>query len=188
MMTHKFSKRASFWLVAAIIVLIGIIYYMVVYMPTARTIADAQSQLESMKIQITAQQQISADIARMKSELGDVDSQGGSPVLTPEYDNANNVMTELNSALANSINHKLTFGQVKFEDGFALRPITVSFEAESYADARQIILSLYEGAYQCSISTLSISSHDLTRSNPAEPDYKNVSVSLVITYYELVTD
>ena len=132
---------------------------------------------------------------QMETELEELFT-SGDPTPIPVYDNSGNLLVELHRILDKTLDYSLNFSCTSPMDVEYLvrRPVSLTFQAPTYAQARAIINELHDSDNVNCISDLSM------QINNGNLDYTNeiirwdlddnsdhyVTVSLVITYYERV--
>ena len=97
----------------------------------------------------------------------------------PRYDNSGALLRELNRVLASSSDSSLDFSTGTTQEGYIImRPLTLSFQTNTYAQAREIIDQLCASDNLNQISDLNI------RTGQGK-DKNKVATELVITYFEV---
>lgn len=90
-------------------------------------------------------------------------------------------MLDLHRILDSAVDYSLDFSQSTTQDSYiVLRPVTMSFQTHTYAQARAIVDALSESENMNQISDLSI------RTNQGQ-DRDLVQTDLVITYFEVAS-
>ncbi len=159
----------------ALAALLGL-YLVVLRRPVRGTLEGIRQETAAVEGEIE-----SALAARERYELmgrelrGLSGTEGGGPM--PEYDNLPALVAALGEALEGT-GPRLTFDDVIFRDGAAVRRIRFSFSAASFSEAREVLARLTGTGFRSLLEGLSII--------PEEGDIESgeVRVSGTITFYE----
>lgn len=165
-------------------ILIGLFYYQFVYkgLQNARVQYDTsvlETQLQALQVKKATMQQMEQAIETGKEGSGEVAT----------YNNQKNELNALNTIFADAVRESLS---VSFSEPTATsgdttvrRDVSISFQASSYAKAREMINALYHCEYRCLIRDVNLSpvsgsgsSTDATLSN------SSVKADLTVTFYE----
>lgn len=183
MMTRKLTLREKILFLILAVLLLSYGYYLLVHQPVSAAIAGAQVRQADAETQIMVEQIKAQRLREMKDALAQLalEPQGTvSEIAT--YDNVQNVVRTLNSALSPADSYNLVFSPVTFEGHIASRTIDMLFSCGSYTDARGIISRLYASPYRCAISALSLTAQNTDGAPRLDRD--GVSVKLTITFFE----
>ena len=183
-MNRKFTPRETLLLVVLAVMLVCVCYSRLVWLPTAEAITEAESQASAAQTDLDAQTIVAQRMREMEEALNEVRGEETGPVVIyPPYNNLQNVMLLLNEILASTTDYDLDFAPVSFEEGMALRVVTMRFTCNGYDQAKAIVSQLYGGPYRCEIGDFSMRA---TSSGEAQADLVTspVAVSLSITFYE----
>ena len=175
--------------------IIGIGYFKLLLEPINTSIENYQNMTASEQDEILVNTALLQKKKQMETELEELFA-SGDPTPIPVYDNSGNLLVELHRILDKSLDYSLNFSGVSTMDVEYLvrRPVSLTFQAPTYAQARAIINELHDSDNVNCISDLSM------QINNGNLDYTNeiirwdlddnsdhyVTVSLVITYYERV--
>ena len=176
-MKHVFTTREKVLLVILAVLLIAVGYWKLILTPINDSIAQLQSQTNSEQdamLQSTAQL---ARLQQMKRELEELLADPNAKPL-PAYDNAEQLLVELNTILSGAVEYTLNFGSTyPLEEGSSIvcRPISLVFTASTYDGARAVLDALHGSDYINQIS-------DLTMDLDAR---SGIQTTLTITYFEL---
>lgn len=182
MLSRSFSQREKVLLAILVVVILFACYYFAVYEPASTKIAEAEHKVAQLRSDITIEEARASSIQKMKDALESIGYGETAISETPYYDNAQNVVKELNEILADSIDYNLSFKPILFQNELAIREIQMVFNCENYTIARGIIRDLSTGPYRCDIGTLKI---DTASSDSSDITKGMVVVTLSITYYEI---
>ena len=117
---------------------------------------------------------------KMQRKIDEVRASGEERTI-PEFDNSGKLMLDLHRILDTAMDYSLDFSQSTTQDSYiVLRPVTMSFQTHTYAQARAIVDALSESENMNQISDLSI------RTNQGQ-DRDLVQTDLVITYFEVAS-
>ena len=175
-MKHVFTAREKVLLVILAVLLIAVGYWKLILTPND-SIAQLQSQTSSEQdamLQSTAQL---ARLQQMKRELETLLADPDAKPL-PAYDNAEQLLVELNTILSGAVEYTLNFASTyPLEEGSSIvcRPIALVFTASTYEGARAVLDALHGSDYVNQIS-------DLTMDLDAR---SGIQTTLTITYFEL---
>ena len=180
-MNRAFTTREKVMMVILALLMIGIGYYKLILEPINLGVEDYNTRAAEEQDIITTNMLLVQKKKMMEAELTELFAQGD-PTPIPSYDNVGPLIVELHSILDGTVDYTLTFSDTSYLSGGYLvrRPIRLDFTAGSYSQARSIINRLHDSVNINQISDLSIS---LVKNNDQEES--GVSVSMVITYFEL---
>lgn len=194
-MNRAFTTREKVLLVILAVLIIGIGYFKLLLEPINTSIENYQNMTASEQDEILVNTALLQKKKQMETELEELFA-NGDPTPIPVYDNSGNLLVELHRILDKSLDYSLNFSGTSPMDVEYLvrRPVSLTFQAPTYAQARAIIDELHDSDNVNCISDLSI------QINNGNLDYTNeiirwdldddsdyyVTVSLVITYYERV--
>ncbi len=142
------------------ILIILVAYYFVFHGP----IKEQTEEYESMLIKINSELQISQQKAVQKIKMQkSIDAlfvkYDGNPPITPEYNNLNYIIGELNGILGNTSDYRLSFGAEAVDENninIIRRPIAISFSTQEYDDAVSKIKTINESKNKYLIQNVSI--------------------------------
>lgn len=180
-MSRAFTTREKVLIFLLAAIFLAITYYFAIWKPTSESIEEAKQQKDELTLLLDIEQMKALKMAEMKKDLEEAERDAESGIITPEYDNIQNVLTELNTALSNITDYKISPRPLKLSNNLAIREIQLSFTCPSYKVASRIINNLNNGQYNCSISELKVSAAD---SKSESISNSSVSVSLTMLYYE----
>lgn len=175
MMKREFTTREKVMLVVLAVLLLVVGYAKLILEPINQQIETYQAETQNYQMLITAEASKAAQLSQLQQKV-DALRESGQTRQIPEYDNLQKVMTQLNGVLGAASEYALSFGATSSIDYVFVRPMSITFTANSYADARAIIQQLNDG-YMNQISSMTCA---FTRQDSATV----MQVSLEITYYE----
>lgn len=179
-MNRAFTTRENVLLVILAVLLIAIGYWKFVLEPINESIAVYQTNMATEQDEIIIDSVTLTKMQEMQRELEEIYASGEAKPL-PLYDNSDALLVELNRIMSKSNSYSLHFNETAVLDGgyIVRRPLSVTFTAGSYEQARSILTELHDSDDINQISDLSIQFSD--RAGRA------LDVSLSIAYYELQT-
>lgn len=193
-MTKNLSAREKYILLLLAAVLVAALYYWTVWQPTAETIQTAEDTMTRIESDLITEEETAERIALMQAALTEVGEAAEPATITPMYDNANNLLSALNPALADTANLKMSFGDPAFENDIATRSLQISFDIGNYEQAKAVIDKISGGPYRNDVVSLKVvpsyeyddSLHWYDERESADDDVNSyVSVSLTVHYYEI---
>ena len=184
MLSYTFTRREKTLILVLALILVAIAWFLLVYQRTTNEITRIDGEISTVQSELTVATAKVAEKNRMQKAIDNYKAQGAAATPIPYYDNVTAVMTELNSVLASSDTYSLAFDEIKKNDssGFILRGVRANYSCGSREAAEDIISSLANGPYPCSIDTVSISDSSVgaTRTTGSSP----VSATVHLTYFE----
>ena len=194
-MNRAFTTREKVLLVILAVLIIGIGYFKLLLEPINTSIENYQNLTASEQDEILVNTALLQKKKQMETELEELFA-SGDPTPIPVYDNSGNLLVELHRILDKSLDYSLNFSGVSTMDVEYLvrRPVSLTFQTPTYAQARAIIDELHDSDNVNCISDLSmqINNGNLDYTNEIihwdednDSDYY-ITVSLVITYYERI--
>ncbi len=192
MLTYTLSRREKALLLVFAVFLLAIIWYHFVFVASTNQKTELDSQIATVQ---TQQQIARKKIANMKSMQKTIDqckAEGVKPKIIPEYDNIRLLTAELNSVLAATESYTISFPELNKGESYLERSVDIVYGCSSYEAAEEIVNTLANGSYPCSIGAVSIvdtsARTDGSSSTRGLVAGSNVSVSLSVTYYEKLAD
>ncbi len=176
-MRRKLTAREGMLLVLLAVMVVVSGYVMLFYMPMTSKRDRCLSEEESCRVEIEALQVRLEEKRRMERELEELFSGEVPPLSIADYDNLKPIMFELNTILAATRDYTLSFSTVDASQTIVRRSIALTFSADSYADARNVLQQLHDSAFRCMLDSLSL---DLVY----EWEDGEVSVDATIVYFE----
>ncbi len=179
-MKRELSTREKTLLLILAVIVIALGYFKLIYEPVQEQIASYESMTQTEQTEIAALAARVGQMRRMEKAVEEIRASGTERAI-PQYDNSGRLMRELYRVLAEASEYSLDFsGDTSREGYIVLRPVTLSFQTETYAQARAIIDALSGSENLNQISDLSIR-RDQGKERSA------VQTDLVITYFEVAS-
>lgn len=175
-MNRNLTKREMGMLLFLVILVIALGYIKLIFEPLQAQTAQyrsntlqEQSELELELVRLNQMQEMQRKIDEVRAS--------GEERTIPEYDNSGRLMLDLHRILGTAMDYSLDFSQSTTQDNYiVLRPVTMSFQTRTYAQARAIVDALSESENMNQISDLSI----------RMDEGASVQTELVITYFEVI--
>lgn len=178
-MNRELTTREKFLLLVLAIMLLVSLYYLLVYQPVEEQLADLALLEAETEDAILMETVRLAQLNKMEEELEQIFAAAdGNPTEIAAYDNAKQVMNELNAILTPADNYSLNFTVVApEEDNIVRRQAALSFTCSGYQQARDMLTALHDSPYRSLIS-------DLNLQLSYEEEGVGVSGSAQIVYFE----
>ena len=142
------------------VLIIIVAYCFVVQGPIQKQTTEYETRLVKINSELQAVQQKAADKNRMKKSIDAIFAKyDGNPPMTPEYNNINYIIGELNGILGNTYNYHLSFGAEVVDENYKniiRRPIVISFSTQKYEDAVAKIKTINESNNKYLIQNVSV--------------------------------
>ena len=178
-MRRELSTREKAMLLVLAVLVIALGYFKLIYEPVNGQIAQYQSQTEQEQTENAALAGRLAQMRKMERAVEELKAADGGKAI-PRYDNSGKLLRELYRILADTNEYSLDFSVRTTVDGYiVLRPVNLSFQTDTYAQARAIIDALSGSENLNQISDLNI------RYGSGQSSEKVVT-DLVITYFEVM--
>lgn len=179
-LNRVFTTREKVLLLALSIIILGAIYYLSIYQPTNDKVKIWKREKESLEEQLVIADKRASQIANMKSEMEGLESRGLTPSFMPSYNAERQELEFLHDILStNSTEYQANFSTVTRDGNQIRRNFSLSFAANNYSQALNVISSLENSSIRCLIGDMSISSQSGSGllNGP-------VNVNCVATFYE----
>jgi hypothetical protein len=170
-------------IVFLLVLAIGAAWYLFFFKPVQADIASLKNQAGDMQAAVEVEAAKLAKMDARKAELDAIFAENPNPSEIAPYDNVQNVMNQLNDILAKAKQYNLSFSNPTTDkSGIVRRTVTMSLTANSYEDAKAIMLACEQNHWRCIIKTMSMTGSN-TSSSLVSGD---VSLSAVIVFFESV--
>ena len=172
-MSRNFSTKEKALLVILAFVLVGLVYYKMIYANIHNAVVSAQAEVVSLQTELeTAQAQV-ATIERMKSEMDAINS-SGAVARMGSYNNSKPETAFLHTVLSGVADYSIKFDDVTRDGDQIRRNFNLQYKTNSYKEAEAIMKELTSGEYRCLISDV----------NCNVDNNNTVTISLIGTFYE----
>lgn len=163
MLTYTFSRREKALLVVLAAFLLFILWYQLVFVQVNDQIDALNGQIGSTQDQIVVAQAKTAELATMRKTIDGYQAEGRTKTTIPAYDNTTPLMQALYATLGRATNFSLEADDLDGStEGMVKRGFTLTFTCDSYQTARGILNELSQGAYPCSVESVSITDNAAT--------------------------
>lgn len=193
MLMRNFTRREKVLLVILGLVLLVGLYFLCVQRPVEDRLAALELEKEDLELDTTVATTMLAQRNEMRAELDEIFAMPKDQItVMPAYDNLETLMVQFDSIFM-GLEPKLSFPEVRFEEGVATRPIEFEFDAPSYDQARAILTRLTRTGQRSLLDGLSIQPMEREnsgRGQTANGDIKTSAVSVrgTIYFYELAPE
>lgn len=176
-MRREFTAREKLLLVILALLVIAIGYFKLILEPINNSITEYTAKASAEQDEMIQNTAILTRMNAMRAELDEIYASDDARPL-PSFSNSDRLLVDLNVILLPCTDYTLNFGSTSVLDGNYIlrRPLTLTFTAESYPLARQILNDLHDSDDINQISDVSI--------RFLEEDA--VEVTLLISYFELI--
>lgn len=176
-MSRDFSFKEKILLLILALILLGAGYYLAVDQPVRNALNEAMAQQDSLNTELAILQQKAQMLSRMKSELEMLqkDSLHGR---MGSYNNSKAELDELNQVLQEANTYNISFSNVSKDGDLIRRTFSLSFQADDYEKAEDLIIRLCKGEWRCLIGDIRFAT---SVQNLKE---EGASVGLSATFYE----
>jgi len=180
MMQREFSKREKILLLILVVLILSLLYYILVYKTIAENISAVKLETQDIQSELAIENARLSNMSSMQAELDSFLS-GGELIVAeiPDYDNIQLLMKEFNQILSQAISYNLTLSNIDFTQGIARRPVNMTFSANSYIMAKEILANLVNCKYRNLLGALNISAPSGNLGQGV------ITVKLDITFYEM---
>ena len=173
LMSRNFSTKEKVLLILLAVMLLGLIYYKLVYSRLHTAVVNAQSEASSVQSELEVAQMRLARIKKMEREMDGYKSTGMIAKMG-SYNNSKPETAFLNTVLSGVNDYSISFEEVTRDGDQIRRNFTLQYKTSSYAEAEKIMKDLTSGEYRCLISDV----------NCSVDSGGVVTVSLIGTFYE----
>ncbi len=175
-MKHQLTKTHIIGLIFLVVILLGLFYYRLVYIPIQERIAALNT--DDIQAEIDIESARALQIRRMREEIEQNKSENSGEIAV--YDNQTNAMIELDTILSGVENYQLAFQTPVAAEDAVRRNVNITFTAPSYARAAKVIEQIYDCKYRCLITGVNLSPED----DKETLQDGSVECSLTVTFYE----
>ena len=189
MLTYTFSRREKTLILVLAIFVVAIAWYMLVFTSTTEQIEKLQSETAMVDDETAIASAKVTQMAYMKNIIEKRKAEGVTPRPIPYYDNMTRLMARLDAVMSVTDSYQLSFGEVDSgSSSYILRPVSISFNCNSYATAEAVVEALATGPYPCVVDSVSIvdNTYRYTSSGLLSRTATNVNCSgtVHVTFFE----
>lgn len=179
LMTRKLSTREKLLLLALVLILLAGLYFYAVHYPVTDRLDEIELEWEDLLVAQAAADTRLQTYNDMKAELEEILAVPEDKItVMPAYSNRETLLLYFDKIFAGT-GQILYFDDERVNNGIVERTVRFSFNADSYAKARQVLTDLTVGSgFRCLLDSLAVS--------PAEGDVQTgaLRVSGSVTFYE----
>ncbi|MBE5841652.1 MAG: type II secretion system protein M [Butyrivibrio sp.] len=180
---REFTVREKVLLLVMVIIMLGALYYLMVFEPVTSEIHQAELAKQSLQDELLIAESRAAQIVNMRNEMEASEQAGRSFTYMPSYNASNIEIDYLHDVLeTNADDYLINFNQITRSGNQIRRHFSLSFTARSYEVAKKIISELEASEIRCLIGDISVSSSE---ESVIDGD---VGISCVATFYETMYD
>ena len=170
LLSRNFSTKEKLLIALLAIILIGLVYYKLVYKNIQTALANANAEASTLQSELEMAQIKEAQINQMKNDMTTLSK---SPKMG-SYNNSKLETAFLHTVLSGISDYSISFSDVTRNGNQIRRNFTLQYRVPDYDTACDIMKQLTHGEYRCLINDVSCSVGD----NGA------TSISLSGTFYE----
>ena len=183
LMSRNFSTKEKILIGVLAVMLLGLLYYRLVYANVSAAISSANSEAAELQSELDIAQLKVAKINKMESDMDElrVGAKMGS------YNNSKPETIFLHNVLSGTPDYSVSFDEITRDGDQIRRNFTLQYKAASYTDAQNIMKKLTSGEYRCLIGDVQCSQGVRSsmfdyRNNYYYADY--MTVSATATFFE----
>ena len=158
-MSRNFKTSEKILLAILGIILVGLLYYRLVYVNIEETIATANTEAEALQSELDIAQAQLAGMQKMQNELDEIEANPNVSRIE-SYNNSAAEIAFLNDILENTIQYNIAFADVTRNGDTIRRNFTLQYQTNNYAEAQDISKALIEGDMRCLIGDVNCSISD----------------------------
>ena len=153
-LNHEFSLKEKILFLILVLLLLVFGYYYFVDQPVRTAIQTANDDSELLELEISAAQTKLMKLQKMQKELDTMDL---SVDYMPSYNGIKGEMSMLNDVMTSAIDYTITFSNVTRDGNQIRRNYTLQFTSDSYDSAVNMLNSIANSKYRCTLSYVSFS-------------------------------
>ena len=178
--SREFSTREKVLLLLLALIIVGSVYYLLVFQPVSDGLKSAKAEKQSIEELLILADAQAAQIGNMQQEMESIKSQGLAASFMPSYNAERKELEFLHEVLsADTQEYMINFSRVEREGNQIRRNFNLSFTVANYKVAKDIISKLEDGAVRCLIGDMTVGSE--TEGSILEGE---VQIDCVATFYE----
>lgn len=158
MFTYTFSRREKILLGALGVAAVLIAWYFLVFQHATGEINSLNNEISTLQTQQATDTAMVAKKKQMQKAIEEYKQQGVVPREIPAYDNAPELMAELNNIMGKTRNYTIKFGDPDLlsDPDYVTREVKISYGTDTFEQAEAVIFELGHGRYPCRIDEISI--------------------------------
>jgi hypothetical protein len=177
---REFTNREKVLLLIMTAVILGSIYYLLIFQPVAEGIKSAKQEITSIEDQLMVADAKARQIINMRAEMDNLEKEGLNPSFMPSYNAGKQELDFLHEILSSNTSlYQVNFTQITRDGNQIRRNFNLSFTAPSYNVAKDIITKLENSDIRCLIGDMTVGAVDKNSIDDGE-----INVNCVATFYE----
>ena len=176
-LSRDFTLKEKILLLILSLALIGLAYYQFIDQSVRSELAIAQSEKESLQVELDAVQMRLAQLKKMEQEMADLSGDTSLGIMG-SYNNSKAEIALLNDILGDTQQYSISFSDVTRNGDLIRRNFSLQFTASDYEEAMQMLTRLSRSECRCRLGNIYCESED---GNVLKGP---VSVSATATFYE----
>ena len=149
-LSRDFTRREKILLLILALVLVGLVYYRVVYVNVEKRIASANAAAESLQLELNEAEKTLAGLEAMREEV-DSYKAGGDISRMGSYNDSSSEITFLNDTLKNTLEYTIAFTDVTRNGDQIRRNFTLQYQTAGYEEAAEIMRKLLTGKHRVQV-------------------------------------
>lgn len=181
MISRELTKRETVLLVVLAVIVISLGYVKLVLTPINEQVESYQSMKLDEEIKKQEAETKVIQIRKMEKSIENAKKSGKAHPI-PEYDSSVALGVELQNIFAGTVDYMLDFDDVEIEGMIVKRPVTMSFQTNTYEEATAVIRALHDSAHVNQISDVSITASEYKGKKAGTGLVKS---TVVTTFFEI---
>ncbi len=177
---RSFSKSEKTLLVILGIIIVGALYFLLIYQPVTTETQQLNSSAEDLENQLMVLNTKVAQIRSMQDSIKESEGNGHIISTMPSYSAGKAELDFLNTTLAASEDYYVGFDNITRKGNQIRREFALKFTVSEFAKAEDIIKTLEHSELRCLISSFEVKPVE----NEASVDQDEIEVSCYATFYE----
>ena len=191
-MSREFTTKEKVLLVLLVVIILALAYYRFLHIPCKEAIEAAHAQRDAYQQDLTAALAKENQLLDMKKELDSLGELGMASRME-SYNNSKAELTKLNNILEDANSYSIDFQNVRKNGDQIRRDFTLSFQTDTFEDAKKIISELTDCEYRCRLGNMSYNlsyqqlkdnTGKVIRTIDGEDFYQRINVKTSGTFYE----
>ena len=175
-MNREFTKREKILLLIFAVLIIVLGYFKLILEPINNQVNEYRGMESEEQAEIDVKTVQALQMSLMEKEIKKAQENGISRII-PTFDNSAILLPKLYQIMDSTSAYSMNFGEITTEGGVVMRPVAISFETRTYAQARAVIDRLYDTNYAMQIEDVTIQERKAT-------DADSVNTYLSVTFFE----
>ncbi len=177
---RSFTSREKALLVIFVIIILGALYFLLVYQPVIEETRQLEDSAQALETQLAALDIKVNQIKNMQNSINDSENNGHILSTMPSYSAGKAELDFLNTTLAASEDYYVGFDNITRKGNQIRREFALKFTVSEYAKAEDIIDTLEHSDLRCLISSFEVKPVD----KDATVNKDEIEVSCYATFYE----